>query len=150
MQTGWQWCYFKCFLGADASPCFLVHYLVWAHPWGLAKHHQCYKHFVQCLWSSVLPRLVRKPATTTNPPPRCSGSGPRQKEPSIFSTSFTIWCVVYRQVWNSAENTRTSFNSLRRCEVWCFITGARETVTVTLAVPSYYSLCHVKVRWCVL
>lgn len=44
------------------------------------------------------------------------------------------------------KNACASFNSLRRCEVWCFITGARETVTVTLAVPSYFSLRHVKAK----
>lgn len=69
MQTGWQWCSFKCFLGADASPHFLVHNLVWAHPGGLTTHLRCYKHFVQYSRSSVLPRLVGKLATTTTPPP---------------------------------------------------------------------------------
>lgn len=45
-------------------------------------------------------------------------------------------------------NARTSFKSPRQCEVWHFITGARETVTVTLLIHSYYSSCHVKVRQC--
>lgn len=101
-------------------PYFLVHNLVWAHARGLARRHQRYKHFVQYSRSSVLQRLLKK--TGNNPPPplhpslsRCSGSGPRQKEPSIFSTSFTIWCVVYCQVWNGAKNACTSFNSPRRC-----------------------------------
>lgn len=62
-----------------------------------------------------------------------------EREPSISSTSFTIWYVVYCQVWNIAGSLpctsahEDSFNSPRQCEVYrIIITGAWETVTVTL------------------
>lgn len=73
---------------------FLVHNLAWAHPRGLDITNILLKN---------KKRFTPGSATLRSPerqPPSRSGSGPRQTEPSIFSTSSTFWCVVYRQVWN--------------------------------------------------
>lgn len=122
---------------------FLVHNLVLAHP----RH---YKYFVKEQKKSLdriqqrftLLRLVRK-APPQLPRPRSSAD----TAINIFDFFHHLMCCLSSSL-ERRWNARTSFNSPRQCEVWHFITGARETVTVTLVIHSYYSSCQVKVRQC--
>lgn len=74
---------------------------------------------------------VKKTQKTPNwlAPPAAPAQSLNQTELSISSISFTIWYVVYCQVWNIAGSLpcmpalEDSFNAQRQCEVYRIITG---------------------------
>lgn len=67
---------------------------------------------------------------------------------NIFDFFHDLICCLLSSLEHRWNNACTSCNSPRQCEVYRVITGAWETVTVTLGVHwSYFSL-HVKVVWC--
>lgn len=67
---------------------------------------------------------------------------------NIFDFFHHLICCLLSSLEHRWNNACTSCNSPRQCEVYRIITGAWETVTVTLGVHwSYFSL-HVKVVWC--
>lgn len=99
------------------SPSLLVHYLAWAwvtlileaslHMADI-KNSEVYSGFqsTSCCWESG----------NWQNPAGCSSTDPWQTELSIYSTSFTIWYVVYCQAWYIARAMAALYLTLRDSE----------------------------------